>query len=166
LRVRRGVGFRPFEHVFAEHAPLVLRVCRALLGAADAEDAAAEAFLSALRAYPALRAGSDVRGWLVTIAHRKAVDRLRANARAPRSLAALPEAGAPSRDAPETDPRLRAALEGLPFKQRSAVVHRWLAGMRYEEIGALLGSSAEAARRSAADGIANLRRSLRERAPA
>ena len=52
---------------------MVMRVCRALLGPADAEDAWSETFISALRAYPRLRAGSNVRGWLVTIAHRKAI---------------------------------------------------------------------------------------------
>ena len=59
---------------------MVMRVCRALLGPADAEDAWSETFISALRAYPRLRVGSNVRGWLVTIAHRKAIDQLRAKA--------------------------------------------------------------------------------------
>ena len=60
---------------------MVMRVCRALLGPADADDAWSETFISALRAYPRLRPGSNVRGWLVTIAHRKAIDQLRAKQR-------------------------------------------------------------------------------------
>ena len=68
----------------AEHGPVVMRVCRALLGPADAEDAWAETFVSALQAYPRLRPESNVRGWLVTIAHRKAIDVIRARQRAPR----------------------------------------------------------------------------------
>lgn len=45
---------RPFEQIVAEYGPMVLRVCRAVLGQADAEDAWSETFLSALRAYPDL----------------------------------------------------------------------------------------------------------------
>ena len=69
---------RPFEQVVSEHGAVVLRVCRAVLGPADAEDAWSETFLAALRAYPRLDADADVRAWLVTIAHRKAVDVTRA----------------------------------------------------------------------------------------
>ena len=72
----------PFEAVVADHGATVLRVCRAVLGShTDAEDAWSETFLSALKAYPELPAESNVRGWLVTIAHRKAIDVTRARAR-------------------------------------------------------------------------------------
>ena len=71
----------PFEDVVARHGPLVLRVCRAVLGPAGADDAWSETFLAALRAYPTLRPDSNVEAWLVTIAHRKAIDQLRAAAR-------------------------------------------------------------------------------------
>ena len=62
-----------------EHGAVVMRVCRALLPPADADDAWAETFLAALQAYPRLRPDSNVRGWLVTIAHRKAIDAHRAS---------------------------------------------------------------------------------------
>jgi RNA polymerase sigma factor (sigma-70 family) len=84
-------GRQPFEAVVAEHGQVVLRVCRALLGPVAADDAWSETFLAALRAYPRLRPGSDVRAWLVTIAHRKALDALRAQARRPLPTAELPE---------------------------------------------------------------------------
>ena len=51
----------------AEHGPMVMRVCRALLGHADAGDAWSETFLSAMQAYPKLPPSSNIRGWLVTI---------------------------------------------------------------------------------------------------
>ena len=51
---------RPFEDVVAEHGATVLRVCRAVVGPVDAEDAWSETFLSALRAYPDLPAGANV----------------------------------------------------------------------------------------------------------
>ena len=67
----------PFDQIVADHGAVVMRVCRALVGPHDAEDAWSETFLSALRAYPDLRPDSNVRGWLVTIAHRKAIDQIR-----------------------------------------------------------------------------------------
>jgi RNA polymerase sigma factor (sigma-70 family) len=157
----------------AEHGPVVWRVCRALLGPVDADDAWSETFLAALRAYPDLRPDSDVVGWLVTIAHRKAIDQLRRNGRAPLPTDELVEpgdgvgttggttsgsAGGPVPGADTTlDDELAAALATLTPKQRGAVVLHHVAGLPYAEVGAELGSSEAAARRSAADGIAKLR---------
>jgi DNA-directed RNA polymerase specialized sigma24 family protein len=45
---------KPFDAVVAEHGPVVLRMCRATLSSADADDAWSETFLGALRAYPGL----------------------------------------------------------------------------------------------------------------
>lgn len=148
-----------------EHGPTVLRVCRALLGSA-AEDAWSETFLAALRAYPDLPPGSNVQAWLVTVAHRKAIDQLRAEARRPLPTADLPER--PSRDGEpggwESD--LWAALAQLPLKQRQTVVYHHVAGLPYAEVAQILGGTPEAARRAAADGIAALRRTyLNEGAP-
>jgi RNA polymerase sigma factor (sigma-70 family) len=149
---------QPFEDVVAEHGQVVLRVCRALLGPVDADDAWSETFLAALRAYPDLRPDSNVRGWLVTIAHRKAIDQLRRTARAPRPSAVLPEDSSTTGIPEPQDGELRAALLALPPKQRGAVVYHHLAGLPYADVATLLDSSEAAARRSAADGIATLRR--------
>ena len=146
----------PFEKVVAEHGPVVLRVCRALLGPADADDAWSDTFLAALRAYPDLRLDSNVRGWLVTIAHRKALDLLRARARNPQPTDVVPErSGVDSHEGLDDD--LHHAIKGLSPKQHSAVVLHHLAGLPYAEVATLLGTSEAAARRSAADGIAKLR---------
>ena len=97
------MSLQPFDEVVAEHGQVVLRVCRALLGPVEADDAWSETFLAALRAYPDLRPDSNVGGWLVTIAHRKSIDQLRAAKRAPRPSDDLPEApsssGIPARGA-------------------------------------------------------------------
>ena len=142
----------------AEHGPVVLRVCRAMLSPADADDAWAETFLAALRAYPDLRPDSNVRGWLVTIAYRKAIDQIRATARAPRPTVAVPDVTARDDRAAQLDTELRAALDALPAKQRGAVIYHYLADLPYSEVGELLETNEAAARRSAADGIANLRK--------
>jgi RNA polymerase sigma factor (sigma-70 family) len=149
----------PFERLVDEHGPVVMRVVRALVGPADADDAWSETFLAALEAYPRLRPDSHVRGWLVTIAHRKAIDQLRAGARRPVPVAAPTErASVADYTVAERDPDLWGALQDLPFKQRAAVAYHHLAGLPYAEVGVLIESSEAAARRSAADGIANLRR--------
>jgi RNA polymerase sigma factor (sigma-70 family) len=154
------VTARPFEELVVEHGPVVMRVCRALLGPADADDAWSETFLSAMRTYPQLRVDSNVRGWLVTIAHNKAIDQLRAKARRPRPTGELQDVPstdqAPVEDAPRDE--LRAALDALPFKQRGAVIYRYLADLSYAEVGELLECNEAAARRNAADGIARLRK--------
>jgi len=149
---------RPFEDVVAEHGATVLRVCRAVVGPVDAEDAWSETFLSALRAYPRLRPDSDERAWLVTIAHRKALDQLRAAGRRAVPAGELPDVA--TEDPPRPDEELRAALADLSPAQREAVVLHHLGGLPHHEIAAALGISPAAARRRAADGIAALRTRL------
>ncbi len=148
----------PFDQVVAEHGAVVLRVCRAVLGPHDADDAWSETFLSALRAYPDLRPGSDVRAWLVTIAHRKAIDVTRATARRAVPDDRLPEPAAPAQpSAVDADTALWAALADLPPKQRQAVAYHHVAGLPHTEVAALIGSTPTAVRKAASDGIARLR---------
>jgi RNA polymerase sigma factor (sigma-70 family) len=146
-------GVRPFERIVDEYGPVVLRVCRAVLGPADAEDAWSETFLAALRAYPGLPADANVEAWLVTIAHRKALDGWRAGRRRPVAVAEVPDRGRV--DAWHGD--LWAALAQLPHKQRLAVAYHHLAGLPYREIAAITGGTEDAARRAAADGMKRLR---------
>jgi RNA polymerase sigma factor (sigma-70 family) len=150
---------QPFEKVVAQHGATVLRVCRVLLGTHDAEDAWSETFLAALRAYPDLPDTANIEAWLVTIAHRKAIDVLRARKRQPTPVGDVPELptalGVPG--AAETD--LWQAVAGLPDKQRQAVAYHYVAGLPYAEIAEILGGTTGAARRAAADGISNLRKS-------
>jgi RNA polymerase sigma factor (sigma-70 family) len=156
---------KPFETVLEEHGAVVMRVCRAVLGWSEAEDAWSETFLAALEAYPRLRPDSNVRGWLVTIAHRKAIDRLRADARTPVPTGDLPEPVSTDGVAVEPDTDLWQALARLPFKQRGAVAYHYLAGLPFAEVGVLLDSSEVAARRSASDGITRLRTTYGRGAP-
>jgi RNA polymerase sigma factor (sigma-70 family) len=146
----------PFGTVVAEHGSTVLRVCRAVLGTVDADDAWSETFLSAMRAYPDLPADANVEAWLVTIAHRKAIDVTRATSRRAIPTGELPET-ATTPDAGH-DPDLADALARLPDKQQQAVAYHYLAGLPYVDVAAILGGSTDAARRAAADGIAALRR--------
>ena len=147
----------PFESIVAGHGATVLRVARAVLGNADADDAWSETFIAAMKAYPDLSADANVEAWLVTIAHRKAIDIVRAAARRATPVPETPDR--PSRD--HTDVAhsdLTEAVAALPPKQRQAVAYHYLAGLPYAEIATILDSTAAAARRAAADGIATLRR--------
>ncbi|CAN5845775.1 sigma-70 family RNA polymerase sigma factor [soil metagenome] len=148
---------RPFEEVVAQHGATVLRVCRAVVGHDDAEDAWSETFLSALRAYPDLPADANVEAWLVTIAHRRALDVGRARSRRAVPTNAVPDRVAAHADPADRDTDVWPALARLPDKQRRAVAYHHIAGLPFAEIAVLLGNSPDAARRAAADGIKTLR---------
>jgi RNA polymerase sigma factor (sigma-70 family) len=135
---------------------MVLRVCRAVVGVHDAQDAWQETFLAALRAYPTLPVDANVEAWLVTIAHRKAIDVTRRASRAGVSLELVPD-GRAAEGADEVDLDLTRALATLSERQRLAIVYHYLGGLPYAEVAQLLDSTTSAARRAAADGIARLR---------
>ncbi len=154
----------PFDHAVRDHGTVVRRVCRAVLGADhEADDAWAETFLAALRAWPELPATTDVRAWLITVAHRKAVDVIRRRVRHALPYAAIPEsadtASSPT-DSLAVTLDLRRAVAALPEKQRLCVAYHHLGGLPYDEIATLIGGTPAAARRAASDGIASLRRHL------
>lgn len=153
----------PFEKVVAQHGTTVLRVVRAVLGHADADDAWSDTFLAAMKAYPDLPADANLEAWLVTIAHRKAIDIIRATSRRAVPVPDPPETL--SRDRAEHQLDLTDAVAALPTKQRQAVAYHYLAGLPYAEIAAIIDSSTSAARRAAADGIATLRRTYRPGGP-
>jgi RNA polymerase sigma factor (sigma-70 family) len=145
---------KPFEQVVAEYGPMVLRVCRAVLGPTDAEDAWSETFLSALKAYPDLPADANIEAWLVTIAHRKAIDVTRAGKRTPVPVEEVPERESTTAT---VDGDLWDAVAKLPDKQRAAVAYHYLAGLPYAEVARITGGTTDAARRAAADGVKALR---------
>jgi RNA polymerase sigma factor (sigma-70 family) len=149
----------PFEKVVGDHGATVLRVCRVLLIGPDADDAWSETFLSAMRAYPDLPESANVEAWLVTIAHRKAIDLLRARQRQPVPVEEIPEAPASLGIPGANDTDLWQAVRELPDKQRQAVAYHYVAGLPYAEVAQILGGTTEAARRAAADGIRSLRKS-------
>lgn len=141
----------------ATHGATVLRVCRAVLGPVDAEDAWSETFLAALRTYPDLRPGSNVEAWLVTIAKNKAIDHHRRRQRLPVPVDEIRDRRVAAPVDIDDAQELWAALEALPPKQREAVAYHHIAGLPYVEVGRILGNSEVAARRAAADGIKRLR---------
>jgi RNA polymerase sigma factor (sigma-70 family) len=155
----------PFQVLIDEHAADVMAVLRAAVGRDGAEDCFQETFLSALRAYPQLEDGRNLRGWLVTIAHRKAIDHHRARGRGALPVAEIDEMAGTGVE-PEFDPGLDgsegvwAAVGALPPKQRAAVTLRYASDLPHAEIAVALGCSPEAARRSLHEGLKRLRKEL------
>lgn len=151
---------KPFETVVQEHGATVLRVCRAIVGIHDGEDAWSETFLSALKAYRDLPADANTEAWLVTIAHRKCIDILRAAARRPVPVQQAPEVPSSLGIPGDRQAELLEAVGQLPPKQRQAIAYHYLGGLPYKDIASLVGVSPDAARRAAADGIKALRTAL------
>jgi RNA polymerase sigma factor (sigma-70 family) len=150
------VALPPFQVLIDAHADAVHRFLVASAGPGAADDCFQETFIAALRAYPRLRSGSNLRAWLFTIARSKAVDHHRATRRAPLPVGELPERAAPAHSEPPNGD-LWAAVAALPEKQRAAVVLRFVADLSHREIGAVLDCSDAAARRSVHEGLKRLR---------
>ena len=150
----------PFQRFLDTHRDDVLRLLIASIGRHDADDAFQETFLAALRAYPRLTPDSNLRGWVLTIAHRKALDVHRARRRNPLPVPDIQERPAqPAGDGPADHwERVRA----LPPRQREVLTLRYAADLTHAEIARALGCSEEAARRAAADGLKTLRKELRD----
>jgi RNA polymerase sigma factor (sigma-70 family) len=148
----------PFQYLLDRHAGDVLAVLRGAVGRTDADDCFQETFLSALRAYPRLESADNLRGWLLTIAHRKAIDHHRANGRRAVPVAEVDETGVED-PAPERG-EIWAVVGALPPKQRAAVTLRYACDLPHAEIAAALGCSPAAARRSLHEGMKRLRKEL------
>ena len=150
-------GLPPFQMLIDEHSADVMAVLRGAVGREGAEDCFQETFLAALRAYPRLGEAGNLRGWLLTIAHRKAIDHHRANGRRAVPVAEVREIAVSD---PEPPDGIWSVVGALPPKQRAAVALRYACDLPHAEIAVALGCSPEAARRSLHEGIKRLRKDL------
>jgi RNA polymerase sigma factor (sigma-70 family) len=157
----------PFQQLLDEHGSDVLGFLVASVGPHDAEDCFQETFIAALRAYPRLEHTRNLRSWLLTIAHRKAIDHHRAGSRRPLPSGTSEEVAGSIAMANNTEPaipkesgQLWQLVSGLPSKQRSAVLLRYAADASYGRIGDVLDCSEDAARRSVHEGLKKLRGAL------
>jgi RNA polymerase sigma factor (sigma-70 family) len=145
----------PFQAFLDAHRQDVYRFLVAAVGRDEAEDCFQETFLSALRAYPGINEDSNLRAWVLTIAHRKAIDARRARRRRPTPSDSVSEA--PADVAANDDGTVWAAVGELPERQRAAVLHRFVNDLAYAEVGRIMGCSEEAARRNVHEGLKKLR---------
>ncbi len=148
----------PFQRFLDGNRDAVWRFLVRSVGPGEAEDCFQETFIAALRAYPRLNADSNLRAWVLTIAHRKALDAHRARSRRPLPLAEPDDVQERSVSDPAArDRELWEAVHELPARQRSAVVLRFLADLPHRDIAAAIGCSEAAARRSLHEGLSKLR---------
>jgi len=150
----QGVAIPPFELFYEEHRADVLRLLRRTLGRERADDAFQETFLRALQAYRRLEHGEQLRGWVLTIARNVAIDALR---RAQPEGELVDVAATDDDDRPAYE-ELASLTDGLPPKERAAVVLRYGYDLSYEQIASALGSSEDAARQAASTGVRRIRR--------
>jgi RNA polymerase sigma factor (sigma-70 family) len=146
------VAIPPFERFYEAHSREVLGLLRRRLGRERADDAFQETFLRALRAYDRLQHGEHLRAWVLTIASRVAIDTHR---RTP-AATELPEL--PHEDVRPAYEDLGELTDGLPPKERAAVVLRYGYDLTYDQIAAALDSSPDAARQAASAGVRRLRK--------
>lgn len=151
----------PFATLLDDHGAALHRFLMAAVGPADADDCYQETCIAAMRAYPKIAHADNLRGWLLRIAQRKAIDSHRARARRPLPLAEPPDRGdARAPGIPVDGQPMWARVRALPEKQRMAVFLRSVADLSYAEVADTLECSQEAARRSVHEGLKKLREEM------
>jgi len=146
------------------HRDDVWRFLSAVAGPQEADDCFQETFLAALRAYPKLEDASNLKGWLMTIAYRKAADSHRVRRKGPVPVDAFEDrmSNRATNHIPATDHELWDAVRGLPPMQRAAVAYRYVNDLAYKDIAAALSCSEDSARQNVRVGLRRLREVLSE----
>jgi RNA polymerase sigma-70 factor (ECF subfamily) len=148
------VSVPPFEEFYATNRDRVYRLLVRRVGRQQAEDAFQETFLRALRAYPRLRHADQLGAWVTTIAERVVIDAHR------RSTSTTELHDGEAWDGRPPHAELEHLAGELPPTERAAVVLRYGYDLDYDQIGAVLGSNATAARQAASAGVRRLRKEL------
>ena len=154
----------PFQHLVDAHWRDVARLAHALAGPVDGDDVAQQAWTQALAAYPRVRSTSNLRGWLLTITSRCAMDVHRSRGRRAVPAQDITVIGEVSGRAlvkgPETDRpdgSLWSHVADLPERQRHAVVLKYVVDLDHSGIAKALGTTPTMSRRLVSDGLAALR---------
>jgi RNA polymerase sigma factor (sigma-70 family) len=157
--IQVSTGLPPFQRFLDSHRDYVWRFLVSSVGPMEAEDCFQETFIAALRAYPRLHPDSNLRAWVLTIAHHKALDAHRARTRRAVPVGDAVDGGGHADQYPAArDESLWEAVGRLPARQRSAVVLRYVADLPHRDIALAIGCSEEAARRSLHEGLTKLRK--------
>lgn len=152
----------PFDVLVDAHGrEIYAYLWRMLQNEQDAEDCLQDAFLKAYLAYGRLDGAANYRAWLYRIAGNTARTRLRGRLRTGTLLSEnLTETGDPIEQQAHNRMQFEAvnrAIEALPYKQRESLILRKYQELSYEEIGAILDTSAESARANVYQGLKKLR---------
>jgi RNA polymerase sigma-70 factor, ECF subfamily len=139
-----------FRGLVDRHLTTAVAIARRMLrDDAEAEDIAQEAFLRLWRNAASIEIGpGGVRPWLRRVVSNLCIDRIR-SARNTSVVAEVPETAEPASqdrvlEEQELSGRVDAALQGLPERQRLALVLFHYEGMSQVEVGTVLGVTDEA----------------------
>lgn len=156
-----AVDDEEFERLYRQWRREALALCRRLVGRADAEDAVQETFLRAWSARAHYSPSKPFWPWLSTIARRLCVDERRRPTAEPVGLGIERTV---VRTTPErvvvASEELRLVIEsidGLRPAERRALVHHEFAGMSYQTIALVEGTTIEAVRSTLKRARASLR---------
>ncbi|HEY3084356.1 MAG TPA: sigma-70 family RNA polymerase sigma factor [Candidatus Dormibacteraeota bacterium] len=142
-----------FEDLYREYLGRIYGYVRAQVGAsADAEDITAQVFMNAYQAYARFEPRNTTpAAWLFRIARNATLDHFRAHGRRERLRRTIEHQPLAEEDpAGQAEERIQyrallAQVAQLPERQRNAISLRH-SGLSYEEVGALLGCSEDAAK--------------------
>ena len=128
-----------FEAIIARHGPMVLRVCRDVLGDEHAaEDAFQATFLVLVRKARSVRVDGSLGRWLYGVAHRVARHARADAARRRKKEGSAAEVGSYTHERDDTSIILHEELTRLPETYRTPIVLCHLEGLTHEEAAARL----------------------------
>jgi RNA polymerase sigma factor (sigma-70 family) len=156
-----------FQALLCRHGPMVLEVCRGVLGnEADAEDAFQATFLILTRKAGSIRKGESLASWLHGVAYRTALKARAQAAARHRHEAEVSERHESGADEPtwqEVRQVLHAELDGMPARYRTALLLCYLEGATQEAAAQRLGLAKSTLREHLERGRALLRARLLRR---
>jgi RNA polymerase sigma factor (sigma-70 family) len=160
------VHLPPFQSLVDAHWRDVAGLAHALTGPDDGDDVAQQAWTQAYAAYPSLRSTTNLRGWLLTITHRCAMDAHRGRGRraVPTEDETIARTGDRAVAGPEAglvDDDLWGRVARLPARQREAVVLKYVGDLDHPAIAEVLGTTSTMSRRLVSDGLKALREASR-----
>lgn len=161
-----------FEQLVVAHQAAALRVAYLVVrDHAEAEDVTQDAFVKAYRSLDRFQPGRPFRPWLLRIVRNDALNRVRGTKRR-RELAVrtgsdpVSVGAAPS---PETEvvseddkTRVLAAIDTLPNRYKSVIVHRFLLELSEQDTATVLGIAPGTVKSRTSRGLERLRRILGE----
>lgn len=170
LADRAGDGdLRAFETLIRRHQALLTVTARRVLGStSDVDDIVQDTIMTAWRQLPGLINTAAVKGWLVRITTRKAIDRIRArrdhdditdHENTLHDTAVTPERSAEALSRSEA---ITAAVNALPVDQRRCWVLKEMADYSYTDISEELGIPVSTVRGALSRARKSLMRDLEE----
>jgi len=156
---------RAFGELYLQYVEQVFRYLFSRLGnIQEAEDATAQAFLSAFESFGRFRENDHFASWLFTIARNKAMDqfRQRKNLESIHDIDNIPAEEDPLSSVIQSEQAtaLSQIILNLPEEERELLRLRFLAEMTYREIGHFLKSNEEAIKKTTYRLLARLQSQL------